>query len=144
MRWLAQYTTADLYKMECIINQKPDCIVSGAQGVCPRRVRACERASYSAAWRLVYVRAVLYVSYGLWCWLTIQYHTMQMLNGLSTIQVAAVQFGAQYCPPFFKMVPKSGFEMCFVPSTFGAGGPNQNTSRIWPRRKKLKPHLMYD
>ena len=24
----------------------------------------------------------------------------------------------------------SGFEMCFAPSTLGAGGPNQNTSRI--------------
>ena len=24
----------------------------------------------------------------------------------------------------------SGFEMCFAPSTVGAGGPNQNTSRI--------------
>ena len=35
-------------------------------------------------------------------------------------------------PPlfFFKHGAKSGFEMCFAPSSFGAGGPNQNTSRI--------------
>ena len=26
--------------------------------------------------------------------------------------------------------PPSEFEICFAPSTFGAGGPNQNTSRI--------------
>ena len=32
--------------------------------------------------------------------------------------------------PFFKMMPTSGFEMYFGPSTFGAGGPYQNLSRI--------------
>ena len=36
----------------------------------------------------------------------------------------------------------SGFEMYFAPSTFGAGGPNQNTSRI-QHKGAFKPHCMY-
>ena len=42
-----------------------------------------------------------------------------------------------------KMAQTSGFEMYFAPSTFGAGGPNQNTSRI-QHIKEFNPHLIYD
>ena len=37
----------------------------------------------------------------------------------------------------------AGYEMYFAPSTFGAGGPNQNTSRI-KHKDCLNPHFLYD
>ena len=50
---------------------------------------------------------------------------------------------------FFLGGVKSGFEMCFFscdPSTFGAGGPHQNTSRTQALKQKevlLKPYFVY-
>ena len=35
----------------------------------------------------------------------------------------------------------SGFEMCFAPSTFGAGGPTK--TRLESSIKKFKPHFIY-
>ena len=57
-------------------------------------------------------------------------------------KVAHVNHNLSRPSPFFKNGAKSGFEMCFAPSTFGAGGPNQNTSRIQYKEVTLG-HFMY-
>ena len=64
----------------------------------------------------------------LWCW---EQNTSQISNVTRS--------------HFFKNSAKSGFEMCFAPSTFGAEGPKpKHVSNLDSVVKKFNPHFFYD